>query len=611
MRRLAALPVLSAFLAVIGCRASVDDRGAGAPTFNKDIAPIVWQRCSGCHRPGEIGPFSLLSYEDVRTHALKIVSVTKDGIMPPWLPEPGYGTFANERRLSANELGLIERWYAQGAPEGDPADRRLPPVWPDGWQLGTPDLVVELPEAYTLVPGESDVFRNLVIPIPIDRARFVRGMELRPGNHKVVHHATIGLDRTRVSRKLDAESPEPGFAGGMFSEGTSTPDNHALGWTPGMAPVMEPPDMAWRLEAGSDLIIQLHLLPSRTGQTELVRPSVGFFFTDAPPTRASIDFKLGSKTIDIPAGQADYLAEDTYELPVDVDVVSVYPHAHYLGKDMKAFATLPGGDVRWLVWIKRWDFHWQDRYRFQAPVFLPKGAIITMRYTYDNSEANEDNPSRPPRRVAYGPQSSDEMGDLWLRLVPRTSEGTNVLARAFVDNELRKDVLAAELKVASRPNDAAARSALGAYYVRAGKVQEGILQLEEALRLDRRNVEAHNNLGQALQLQGRTADALARFREAARLAPANGTVRLNLANALQDAGSLDEAIRQYREAVRLNGDSAEAHNDFGTALATKGLVDEAANHFAKALEIRPNYQDAERNLGQVRDLQTERRPGRR
>ena len=609
MRSLAACAVFLASLTLISCRAPLGDRGSAALTFNSDIAPIVWQRCSGCHRPGEIGPFSLLTYDDVRAQGRKIVNVTKNHIMPPWLPEPGYGDLANERRLSAKEMDVIERWYAQGAPEGSPADRKSPPHWPEGWQLGQPDLTIELPEAYTLKPGESDVFRNFVLPIPIDRTRYVRGMEVRPGNNRVVHHATIGIDRTRVSRRLDEEDPEPGFAGGMFSESTSSPDNHALGWTPGMTPVMEPPDMAWRLEKGSDLIIQLHLLPSRSGKTETVRPSVGFFFTDNPPKRASIDFKLGTKAIDIPPGQSDYTTKDTYQLPVDVDVVSVYPHAHYLGKDMKAFATLPGGEMKWLIWIKHWDFHWQDQYRYATPIFLPKGTIVTMRYTYDNSEANEDNPSHPPKRVVYGPQSSDEMGDLWLRLVPRTNEDTNILARSFFDNERRKDILAAEQRVAGNPKDAAAHNSLGAHYVQIGKLQEGIAQLAEALRLDRRNAEAHNNLGQALQLQGKTRDAIAQFREAARLAPENDVIQLNLANALQDEGAADEAIRHYREALRLNADSAEAHNNFGTALASRGLLDEAAIHFTKALEIRPDYTDAQKNLSQLRQLQAD--PGSR
>lgn len=573
-----------------------------ALTFNKDIAPIVWRRCSGCHRPGEIGPFSLLTYDDVRSHADKIAEATRRRIMPPWLPEPGYGAFQNERRLTSDELDRIQRWIEQGTPEGNPADRPPPPTWTAGWQLGQPDLVVELAEAYTLRPSESDVFRNFVIPIPIDSARWVRGLEVRPGNNKMLHHMTIGIDRTRASRRLDDEDPEPGFSGGMFSETTNSPDNRALGWTPGMMPVMEPADMPWRLDKGSDLVLQLHLMAPHAGMVETIRPSVGFFFTNTAPTRRSIDFRLGSKTIDIPAGQADYAIEDTYALPVDVDLLSVYPHAHYLGDDINVLATLPDGTVKPLIWIKHWNFRWQDQYRYVEPVYLPKGTVLTMRYTYDNSDGNPHNPHHPPVHVSYGPQSTDEMGDLWLRFVPRDPGDADILARSYMENESRKDVNAAEQLVARNPRDARWRSLLGARRLESGRVPEAIAEFEEALHLDPRNIEAHNNLGHVFRLQGRLPEALAQFREAARLAPSNDLVELNLANTLEDLGQGDEALPHYRRALALNPDAAGAHNDFGAALASRGLIDEAIEHFSRAVELRPDDADAQRNLAQAQQV---------
>ncbi|MBZ5556165.1 MAG: tetratricopeptide repeat protein [Acidobacteriia bacterium] len=585
-------------IAFAACRAPVP---SPHPTFNRDIAPLVWDHCGGCHRPGQQGPFSLLSIQDVRQRARLIVTATSRHIMPPWLPEPGYGAFAGERRLRSEDVDRIAQWVKDGTPEGDPADRHAPPTWVDGWQLGQPDLVVELPEAYTLRPGGADVFRNFVMPIPLSASRFVRGMEVRPGSRGVVHHATLGIDATRASRRLDALDPEPGFEGGMFSEGTHSPDNHALGWTPGMTPVMEPADMAWRLEKGSDLIIQLHMIPS--GKPEAVRPSVGFFFTDTPPTRRPMDFRLGSKTIDIPAGESAYTIEDTYVLPIDVDALSVYPHAHYLAKDMKAFATRPDGTVTWLIWIKDWDFRWQDQYRYAAPVFLPRGTTLTMRYTYDNSAGNVRNPHHPPQHVRYGPLSSDEMGDLWLRLLPRTSADADTLARSYVANELRKNIAAAEWMAAQHPLEARWRNELGARYLEAARVEEGIVQLREALRLAPAHAEAHHNLGHALQSQGRLADAVAQFREAARLSPDDDQVHLSLANALQDQGKLDEAIVHFRRAVALDPEGADAHNNLGAALASKGLVDEAVVHFRRALDIRPGYADAEKNLNQALQLQ--------
>ena len=555
----------------MGSRSGSPPAGSIAPTYNKDIAPLVWTRCGSRHRPGQLAPFSLLSYADVRSHARQIVTATTNHVMPPWLPEPGYGQFANNRRLAPAEVDRIARWVTQGMPEGDAADRPSPPAWVDGWQLGQPDLVVELPEAYTLQPGKADVFRNFVIPIPLPSMRYVRGMEVRPGNRHVVHHATLGIDRTRTSLLLDEADPEPGYEG-MFADGAHSPESHALGWTPGMVPAMEPDDMAWRLDAGSDLVIQLHMMPEHLHQPETVRPSVGLFFTDTPPTRFPMDFKLGSKVIDIPAGQADYTVEDVYRLPVDVDVLSVYPHAHYLGKEMKAFATLPDGTQTWLLWIKAWNFNWQDQYRYERPVVLPKGAVITMRYVYDNSASNPRNPSRPPVHVGYGPQSSDEMGDLWLRLLPHSKADAAILARAFVQNELAKDLIVAQRGVTEHPNDARWHNLLGTRYLESGRVAESTEQLNIAVRLMPQDAEARNNLAQALVSQGRLGEAVVQFREASRLAPDNDQVHANLAAVLQDRGELDEAIRHLRAAVTLNPRVAETRNNLGVALGSKGLV---------------------------------------
>jgi Flp pilus assembly protein TadD len=593
--------ILVASLAPAACGPS-DPARRSVLSYNKDIAPLIWVRCGSCHRPGQLAPFSLLAYRDVRAHARQIVKATQSRTMPPWLPKPGYGQFAEERRLLPEEIDRIERWVAQGTPEGDPADRRAPPTFVDGWQLGQPDLVVELPESYTLGPGTKDVFRNFVMPIPVSSARYVRAVEVRPGNQHVVHHATIGIDRTRTSRLLDEADPEPGYEG-MFSEGAHTPENHALGWTPGMVPVFEPPDMAWRLERGSDLIVQLHMMPHHLERPEAVRPSVGFFFTEVPPTRFPIDFKLGSKTIDIPAGQPDYVAEDTFELPVDVDVLRIYPHAHYLGKDMRAWATLPGGTMKWLIWIEDWNFNWQDSYRYATPVSLPRGTTVTMRYTYDNTAGNSRNPHRPPVRVTYGPQSTDEMGDLWLRLLPRSAEDARVLARSFVANELRKDLVVAERGVAAHPTDAGWHDLLGTRYLEAGRIAEATSALREAIRLQPADAEAHSNLAQALQRGGQPAEALAHFREAARLAPENDRIQANVASALQDRGLLDEAIRHYRQALAINPHVAETHNDFGVALASTGRLDEAVDHFRRALEIRPDYADARKNLSMAMRLE--------
>ncbi|HUR33346.1 MAG TPA: tetratricopeptide repeat protein [Vicinamibacterales bacterium] len=594
-RYVALLLAAASVLAASACSSAGGPAGTAAPTYNHDIAPLLWQRCGSCHRPGQMAPFSLLTYDDVKRRASSIAQATRDRVMPPWLPEPGYGQFADARRLTDEEIARIGRWVEEGAREGSAAERTTPPVWADAWQLGTPDLIVELPEAYTLAPGATDEFRNFVLPIPVPSTRYVRGIEVRPGNAHVVHHATIGIDTSRASRLLDEADPAPGYEG-MFSIGAHSPGSHALGWTPGMTPRLDPPERAWRLDAGSDLVIQLHMMPAHLTAAETVRPIVAFYFSPIPPTTETIDFKLGVKTLDIPAGDAAYVVSDTYRVPVDVELLSVYPHAHYLGKAMKVEATLPDGRVEPLLWIRHWDFNWQDAYRYVRPIALPKGTTIAMQYTYDNSAANPRNPHSPPARVVYGPQSTDEMGDLWLRFLPRTRGDAVVLAQSFTENESRKNLEAAERGLADHPDDGRRMGTVGAQYVAAGRVEEGIDYLRRARRLRPDDAEVRNDLGLALRQLGQLDAAIAELGAAARLSPGNAQIHMNLADALQDRGDLPRAIAELRRALALNPAAAEPHNNLGVALATSGDIAGALQEFRRALEIRPDYADALANV---------------
>jgi hypothetical protein len=397
-----ALAVIVIAAAVIGC---AKDKPAApkSVTFNKDIAPIVYEHCATCHRPidgtraplatldsqeppgtaparestaatvarasrsrpappdGEVlcvagAPFSVLDYESVRRHAQAIASAVQRRVMPPWLPEQRHGEFENERQLRDDQIALIQQWVAAGTPEGDPADAPKPPTFSGGWQLGTPDLVLTLPEPFVLEPGSRDVFRNFVIPVPITTPRYVRAVEFRADRPQVLHHADLALDVERVSRALDRAEPGPGFAA---MDGDAVVN--VFGWSPGKVPALERAENAWTLDPGADLVLQLHMIAAADSQT--VQPMVGLFFSDTPPTRTPISVKLESKAFDIPAGEANYVVEDSYVLPADVDAVSIYPHAHYLGKDVRATATLPDGSERSLIWIRQCDFRWQDRYR--------------------------------------------------------------------------------------------------------------------------------------------------------------------------------------------------------------------------------------------------------
>ena len=574
--------------------AAVPPTVVSAPTFNRDIAPILYDNCIVCHRTGQAVPFTLLQYSDAKERADKIAKATAAHEMPPWLPERGDHPFVGERRLTDAEIQTIQRWAKQGAPEGHPADMPKRPVFAEGWQLGKPDLIVRIPRAYVLRPGKEDIFRNVVMRVALPSVKYVRAIEFHPGAAPVVHHAVISIDRTRASRRRDGADGEPGYDG-MIVQDAQSPDGHFLGWTPGRGPIVSPAGMPWRLDRGSDIVVQLHLLPQK--QPVAVQPELGLFFSDAPPVHSPVMVKLASKAIDIPAGARDYAIADSYVLPVDVDVLSLYPHAHYLGHTMQAVATLPDGTTTWLLRIGKWSFHWQQDYRYVTPIALPRGTKISMRYTYDNSADNEDNPHKPPGVVRYGPKSTDEMGDLWIQVLPHTDADAAVLARDFATREALLNVAGAEMAIAHDPDSAATQTFLGSSYAAVGRIAEAIPHLQLALRLDPNSAGAHNYLGGALAAQGKLTDAIAQFREAARLSPQDERMHFNLGNALAAAGQAEEAARAFERAIAVNPDFAPAHENLGVYLESRGKLGEAIVHLRRAVDLAPESASAHSDLG--------------
>ena len=451
------------------------------PVFTRHIAPIVFQNCSLCHRPGEAAPFSLLTYRDVAKRARQIAEVTSSRYMPPWLPDPAANHFEGERILTETEIETIGRWVEQGAPEGDPAAMPESPQFVDGWQLGEPDLVVTMGEAFNLPADGEDIYRNFVIPIPLDRGRYVRAMELRPGNLRVVHHAFMLIDTTRESRRLDQMDSEPGYPGMDTGSGAASPSGHFISWQPGKQASFSPPGMSWRLARGADLVLQLHM--QTTGKPEAVQPSVGFYFTDEPPKREPYKMVLRSTEIDIPAGAGDYAVGASYRLPVDVHVLGVIPHAHYLGKRLQGYATLPDGKRHWLMKIDDWDFNWQGDYRYRDPVFLPKGTVISQHFTYDNTAENPRNPNNPPKRVTYGLQTTDEMGELWLQLLPSSSKDYAILNRDYGRFSLEASIKFYQARIASDPQSASDHTKLGKAQFALGRLQEALASIARSIEL--------------------------------------------------------------------------------------------------------------------------------
>ena len=575
-----------AALACLGCDgpdAPGPPQASGTLTFNRDIAPIMFAACAPCHRPGESGPFSLLTYRDVKKRAAQIAQVTSTRYMPPWLPEPGEHEFADDRRLPDEQIAAIRQWVREGAVEGDPADLPPTPRWAEGWQLGEPDLVVTMARPYTLAAGGSEVWRNVVIPVPVKATRYVKAVELRPGNKRVVHHSIMQIDRTPASRRLDEQDAELGFAG-MDMGQSLPPDGHFIGWTPGRVPIAGIDGMAWRLDRGTDLVLQLHLLPS--GKPETIRPRIAFHFADGPPTLHPMALVMSIADIDIPAGTSDYTREDRFVLPVPLEVLGVYPHAHYLGKTIRGFATLPDGTRETLIHIADWDFNWQDDYRYVRPVRLPRGAVLTMRYTYDNSSANPRNPSHPPRRVVSGDRSSDEMGTLTLQVLTVSPAERAQLATAWTRD-----------RVANFPGFARTHNHLGNALVDQGEFEEAIGHYRRALEIEPAYPDARYNLGVALATAGRMDEAIEQFRIVLRGSPDHVEACNNLGNALMRRGRVDEAIPFFHRALELQPYLEQAHYNLGCAHAAAGRTDQAIRHFSRAAQINPGYAMAHNHLG--------------
>ncbi len=529
-------------------------RSAELPTFAHDIAPILYEKCAPCHHPGDAAPFSLLTYEDAKKRATQIAAATRSGFMPPWLPEHGFGDFEGERRLTAEQIATISDWVRDGAPEGSVGEIAAPPIFPDGWQLGKPDLVLEARGAVELPASGPDIYWNVIFTPNLTARRWVRAMEIRPGQPRVVHHANLLVDRAG-SAHLQERAPGKGFPGMDLVIGRSPfdPDGNFLFWKPGGPPHVEPDGFAWRLDPGNELVLNLHLQPS--GKKEEVRPSIGLYFTDKPQNKFPLLVQLeNDQALDIPAGVHDFAISDEFKLPLDADVLAVYPHAHYLGKLLEAWAILPGdpqkgdGSKTWLIRIPSWDPNWQSVFYYREPVFLPKDSVIHMRYHYDNSAANARNPNHPPKRVRSGNQATDEMGHLWLQILPRgAGDRRRELQEAVMRHRLDKN-----------PSDFVAHMNLGAILLSRLDPQGAVTELRTAARLKPNQPEVHNMLGLGLATLNRNAEAIPQFEMALRIRPDYPSARFNLATSLAKTGKIDQAIANLRQVLAANPDDAYA-----------------------------------------------------
>jgi tetratricopeptide (TPR) repeat protein len=458
--------------------------------------------------------------------------------------------------------------------------------------LGQPDLVATMPQPFMLAPGDTDRYRQIVYPLSLPAGRYVRALEFRAGTSPV-HHAIIRIDPTRSSRRHDAEDKEPGFEGGMALD-AKNPEGHFVGWSPGRGPIVSPAGMPWRLDRGADLVVELHLIPGKTA--EPVQPAIGLYFTDTPPLQTPVELTIGVRTMDIPAGDPSYRVTSSFTVPVDVTLLSLYPHAHYLGKTVHVTATLPDGTVRRVLDIPHWDFHWQTEYRLEKPLPLPHGTSVTMDYVYDNSAANEDNPSSPPKRVLYGLHSSDEMATLAMQVLTGSQADSRRLTAAVFARAAQESLDGAVMNAKREPNNPDYQWDLGRSLVEANRPADALAPLQAAVKGLPRHARARDFLGRVLFAAGRRDEALALFQQAVALDPGDELLPYDLGKVLDDLGRIPEAAKAFQQALAINPDYGPAYSGLGVALLRAGRPQDAVQAFQRSVILTPDSPDAENGL---------------
>ncbi len=569
---------------------SADDRRV---TFNRDLAPIVFRTCAPCHHPGEAGPFSLLTYGDLKSHARQIADVTQRRIMPPWLPEPGEWKFSDDFHLSPDEIALFQKWVQDGMPEGASSDLPAAPRFSSGWQLGQPDLILHADSSFEVPASGSDVYWNFIFRVPLEKTRWIKAIEIRPGERRLVHHANLIVDRSQSSRRQE-KSPGSGFPGMelQIESESFDPDGHFFFWKPGTIIEPEPPGMALRLDPGNDLVLNTHLQPS--GKAEKIQPAIGIYFTSVPATKFPLLLQLeNDRKLNIPAGDQNFVVTDEFTLPEPVSLLAIYPHAHYLAREMLAQAKFPSGETKILLHISRWDLNWQAVFTYISPVHLPAGTIVSMRYTYDNSEKNPANPNTPPQRVVAGNRATDEMAHLWLQVLPQSSAAESHDPRRVLQEALARH------HVENNPENFEAHYNLAAMLQARGELSQSIEHYQRALVLRPGDPIVENAVGSAFFAANDLPQAIAHLSVAAKARPDYFDSQYNLGLALATAGQFPSAIEHLRAAAKLRPQDADAEANLGGALAANGDTQEAIIHLRRALQLNPQHALARENLDAV------------
>ncbi len=387
-----------------------DAAAAPAPTFNKDILPILQRNCQECHRPGEIGPFPLLTYEQTRPWTAAIKASVLQRKMPPWFADKHYGRFSNDRSLPQQDIDAIVSWANAGAPKGKDADRPASAAFVDGWGIPKPDVIFELPEPYQIPASGTIEYLHFLVPTGFTADKWVQFAEARPTDRSHVHHI-IAFVREPGSQWLKEikpgvpfipEKPKPG----EVEDASQLPSDFLVGYAPGQPPERFEPGQAKLVKAGSDIILQVHY--TTDGKPGTDRSRVGLVFAKEPPKRRAMTFSATNGTFKIPAGDPNHKVDAEFELGATVTLHSLHPHMHARGKDFLYRVRYPDGKTETLLSVPNYSFAWQLWYTLEKPIVLPKGTKILCTAHFDNSPNNRFNPDAT-KEVSWGDQSWDEM----------------------------------------------------------------------------------------------------------------------------------------------------------------------------------------------------------
>jgi hypothetical protein len=386
-------------------------------TYAHDVAAVLNRNCVSCHHDGDVAPFSLASYREASVWARQIKAVTQRRVMPPWKPLSGYGEFHNARSLTPQETSLLAKWADSGAPAGDLARAPKPPTFPAKWTLGQPDLILHARKPYLMAAEDEDVYREFVLPMEFKEDTYVTAAQIKPDKRAIVHHVILYIDYKGESLPLENKDGQEGFTSPNHGGGAPLPGVGWLaGWAPGGTPLSAPEGTAIKIPKGARLLMEVHY--HADGRPERDQTEVGLTFAQGKVQKLYQVWPFAQGNLPLEANKANIQVAVHMETPSDTDLTlqAISPHMHRIGREMHVWATLPNGDRQELIWLDEWDFNWQETYVYREPIRLPAKTQIDLVATYDNSENNPRNPNRPPKRISWGEQTTDEMCIAFLSL---------------------------------------------------------------------------------------------------------------------------------------------------------------------------------------------------